>query len=97
MQRLGEDLGGRGDEARADLFEARQACVREGLAGDEARAEIARLRAPPEADVMERAWKALDRTPPPKLNLYRQDWQRAEDVARALTEYGDQRAREAPP
>jgi hypothetical protein len=63
---------------------------------DEARAEIARLRAPPEADVMEIAWVTLGYTADPAWII--NDPQRFPDVhavARALTAYGDQRAREA--
>jgi hypothetical protein len=63
---------------------------------DEARSEIARLRAPPEADVMERAHKVI--------SDWRPDWPIAaigdatkliQILVRSLTAYGDQRARDA--
>jgi hypothetical protein len=59
----------------------------------EARSEIARLRTPPEADVMELARKLRSIT-------YRQSGGAVHDMSdeeasRALTAYGDQRAREA--
>jgi hypothetical protein len=63
---------------------------------DKARAEIARLRALPEADVMEIAWVTLGYTADPAWII--NDPQRFPDVhavARALTTYGDQRARDA--
>jgi hypothetical protein len=63
---------------------------------NEARAEIARLRAPPAADVMEIARVALGYTADPAWII--NDPQRFPDVhavARALTTYGDQRARDA--
>jgi len=47
------------------------------------------------ADVMNRAWAALGQTPPPHINLYRDMWERAENVARAIQAYGDEHAREA--
>jgi hypothetical protein len=59
---------------------------------DEARAEIARLRAPPAVDVMELARQLLP------MGDGRGCWNFdaiRERVARALTVYGDQRAREA--
>ena len=111
------------DEARAAAFEARQAAIREGVAGDEARAEIekrhqviegqglsmaamskelrekdaeiARLRersshansvgAPPEADAMERARRlVISWSGDPKGDT-RHDM--VGDIARALAEY----------
>jgi len=48
-----------------------------------------------DADMMERAWAAIGQTPPPHINLYRDMWERAENVARAIQQYGDERAQEA--
>jgi hypothetical protein len=62
---------------------------------DAARAEIAKLRAPPEADVIEIAWVTLGYTADPAWII--NDPQRFPDVhsvAQALTAYGDQRAGE---
>jgi hypothetical protein len=61
------------------------------------KAEIARLRAPPAADVMELARSLLDFTGYPPPNQTKKEWieECVARVARALTTYGDQRARDA--
>ncbi len=64
----------------------------------EAKAEIERLHAPPEADAMERAvdflWPHYTDPIVPKME-YAKKSSECQRLTRALTEYGDQRAREA--
>ncbi len=78
------------DEARAEIARLREDENRSAVTIGELREEIARLRASPEADAMERARNALGpyHSEGGAVTL-------AESVARALTDYGDQRAREA--